>query len=318
MPKIAYTYKDAENMPSVPLGLFGCSTVANLSVGASAENPGEGVGQRIFTGHEYDSDTSLIYMGARYYTGDAGKFLSEDPLFLDMGGSLKRYGKKTNEILVNPQSLNSYSYVTNRPLVYTDPNGETEWWAWWLNPGGTASQVAFWKATSGVLSATGNRTASSLVSQSLKLNTGNLDIVATSDSKYSYMVNEVENHPDFQKYINNLITKAEGNNLSTINDIQKDNLGITFNTGDLGKALHGTKLTTVTGQQATNGQWNLNVSIHDIFDFDTFQTNLSSSGSAVGTIGNNLGLVSQNMGAMSSFNVDINFSYSAKSTSANP
>ncbi len=38
--------------------------------------------QRKFTGHEYDTDTNLNYMGARYYDSAIGRFLSEDPLVM--------------------------------------------------------------------------------------------------------------------------------------------------------------------------------------------------------------------------------------------
>ena len=31
---------------------------------------------------------------------------------------------------LNPQSLNRYTYVYNRPLVYTDPTGHLPWWAY--------------------------------------------------------------------------------------------------------------------------------------------------------------------------------------------
>ncbi len=40
-----------------------------------------------------------------------------------MAGNLSQYGKKLSNILVDPQELNSYSYVTNNPLRYFDPFG---------------------------------------------------------------------------------------------------------------------------------------------------------------------------------------------------
>ncbi|NCB03615.1 MAG: RHS repeat-associated core domain-containing protein [Spirochaetia bacterium] len=70
--------------------------------------------QRKFAGHEYDVDTSLSYMDARYYDGATGRFLSVDPAFLELGFDL-----------TDPQSLNSYAYSRNNPLRYADPNGES-------------------------------------------------------------------------------------------------------------------------------------------------------------------------------------------------
>ena len=61
-----------------------------------------------FTGKERDTESGLDYFGARYYASNMGRFLSPDPL----GGSL-----------LNPQSLNRYSYGFNNPLTNIDPTG---------------------------------------------------------------------------------------------------------------------------------------------------------------------------------------------------
>jgi RHS repeat-associated protein len=116
-------------------------TALNVSSGAFEE-------QRKFAGTEYDTSTGLNQMGARYYAGGKGRFLSEDPAFLELGGpsfgkkvseaSLRAMGnlldtsarKNPNEKLLemylsNPQLLNSYSYVVNNPLKYKDEDGNT-------------------------------------------------------------------------------------------------------------------------------------------------------------------------------------------------
>jgi RHS repeat-associated protein len=73
--------------------------------------------QREYAGSEFDADTGLNYMNARYYDSATGRFVSEDPVFLALGtkGSLS--------VLANPQALNSYSYATNNPLVNVDSDG---------------------------------------------------------------------------------------------------------------------------------------------------------------------------------------------------
>jgi RHS repeat-associated protein len=63
---------------------------------------------RKFTGKERDAESGLDYFLARYYNSNMGRFLSPDPL----GGSL-----------LNPQSLNRYSYGFNNPLTNVDPTG---------------------------------------------------------------------------------------------------------------------------------------------------------------------------------------------------
>ncbi len=86
--------------------------------------------QRKHTGHEYDTQSDLTYMGARYYAGVAGKFLSQDPIFLSAEFDLS-----------NPQTLNSYSYVKNNPLRYFDPLGLFEVETGKIEKGDTLSSI---------------------------------------------------------------------------------------------------------------------------------------------------------------------------------
>jgi RHS repeat-associated protein len=72
-----------------------------------------GISQRKFAGHEFDADTGLSFMEARYYNGLIGRFISQDPAYLE---------GRTD--LANPQSANSYSYGLNNPLRYNDPDGQ--------------------------------------------------------------------------------------------------------------------------------------------------------------------------------------------------
>jgi four helix bundle protein len=81
---------------------------------------------RKYTGKELDEEINLYYYGARYYNPKTGRFISIDPTFLLIGmkGFEQNYQKPLEQLLTNPQELNSYSYVTNNPYRYIDPNGE--------------------------------------------------------------------------------------------------------------------------------------------------------------------------------------------------
>ncbi len=68
--------------------------------------------KREFTGKEKDP-TGFHYFGARYYSGNIGRFLSPDPHTLGPGGFDR----------TDPQTLNPYVYCTNDPLYYFDPDG---------------------------------------------------------------------------------------------------------------------------------------------------------------------------------------------------
>jgi RHS repeat-associated protein len=65
---------------------------------------------KMFDGYTKEGGVSsgLYYAGARFYSADVGRFLSMDAV----GGNYR-----------DPQSLNPYSYVQNKPLTYTDPTG---------------------------------------------------------------------------------------------------------------------------------------------------------------------------------------------------
>ena len=61
-----------------------------------------------FTGQRNDLSTHLIEMGARWYDPYLNRWISADTMVPQAG---------------NPQSLNRYSYVLNRPLQGGDPSG---------------------------------------------------------------------------------------------------------------------------------------------------------------------------------------------------
>jgi RHS repeat-associated protein len=71
-----------------------------------------------FAGKERDRETAglgawgpLDYLGARYYASQIGRFTTVDPVV------------PIEDALFDPQRWNRYTYVMNRPLVLTDPDG---------------------------------------------------------------------------------------------------------------------------------------------------------------------------------------------------
>ena len=65
-----------------------------------------------FTGQRRESGLGLYQMGARWYDPALGRWISPDTIVPDP---------------LNPQSLNRYAYVYNRPLVYIDRDGHFPW-----------------------------------------------------------------------------------------------------------------------------------------------------------------------------------------------
>jgi RHS repeat-associated protein len=67
-----------------------------------------------YAGYQYDSETGLYYLNARYYDSKIARFLSEDT-----------YTGNPSD----PLSLNLYTYCINNPIMYVDPTGhEYQWW----------------------------------------------------------------------------------------------------------------------------------------------------------------------------------------------
>ncbi|QIZ78685.1 RHS repeat domain-containing protein [Ferrimonas lipolytica] len=79
--------------------------------GKRLNNQGDDTG---YTSHEFDKDTGLTYMQARYYDPLIGRFYSNDPV--DALGHIQRG---------NPvHGFNRYTYANNNPYKYVDPDGE--------------------------------------------------------------------------------------------------------------------------------------------------------------------------------------------------
>jgi RHS repeat-associated protein len=74
--------------------------------------------KRKFIGQFYDENTNLNYFNARYYSSDRGQFISQDPVFWEIG--LSQDGRSA---LSNPQALNSYGYANDNPITNKDPSG---------------------------------------------------------------------------------------------------------------------------------------------------------------------------------------------------
>jgi len=80
-----------------------------------------------FTGKPNDAISNLYYFNQRYYQADIGRFTQADPLanFLTSPDLENKTGLKLEQILANPQRLNSYSYSLNNPVNIIDPTGES-------------------------------------------------------------------------------------------------------------------------------------------------------------------------------------------------
>ncbi|MDM0001833.1 toxin TcdB middle/N-terminal domain-containing protein [Variovorax sp. J22P240] len=72
---------------------------------------------RIFALHDVDDETGLIYMGHRWYSPQAGRFLTPDALYL-------LQPEKSDG---DPAPLHLYAYAGNNPINHVDPEGLSFW-----------------------------------------------------------------------------------------------------------------------------------------------------------------------------------------------
>jgi RHS repeat-associated protein len=90
-----------------------------ISVATSTNEKRQFIGQ-------FADDSTLSYLNARYYDGNRGQFLSEDPTFLAVGNEsqLKQLSQENQQkYLSDPQQLNSYSYGKDNPVTNKDAQG---------------------------------------------------------------------------------------------------------------------------------------------------------------------------------------------------
>ena len=85
-----------------------------------------------YTGREWDKETKLYYYRARYYDAKVGRFISSDPIVHPANGPPEKIAcGQIQDISIplfeslkeDPQKLNPYIYVENRPTILTDPTG---------------------------------------------------------------------------------------------------------------------------------------------------------------------------------------------------
>jgi RHS repeat-associated protein len=94
--------------------------------GALRINSGTYVSQRQYVGQFTDSQTSLSYLNSRYFDSTRGQFLSQEPIFLNIGdpGRVSQLAQLDQQTyLGDPQQLNAYSYGRDNPIARKDPNG---------------------------------------------------------------------------------------------------------------------------------------------------------------------------------------------------
>ncbi len=86
--------------------------------GQTRVKTGSDTSKREYIGEHLDELSQLSYLNARFYNSARGNFVSQDPVFWEVG--VTDSGQK---VLLNPQLQNSYSYAGGNPIVNRDSDG---------------------------------------------------------------------------------------------------------------------------------------------------------------------------------------------------
>lgn len=115
-----------------------CQTITSQPFGDNEQISGNCYpSSAFFTGKERDAESGLDNFGARYMSSNIGRFMSPD--YSDTPDPVP-FGD-----LSNPQSLNLYSYASNNPLSFSDPDGHcNETTSSTLLFNGTAQLISEW------------------------------------------------------------------------------------------------------------------------------------------------------------------------------
>ncbi|MUT65695.1 hypothetical protein GOM71_07095 [Paenibacillus sp. NEAU-GSW1] len=144
-----------------------------LESGADINNPIR------YAGYQYDEESKLYYLNARYYDPKLARFITEDTY----KGEIE-----------DPLSLNLYTYVYNNPIIYIDPSGNVAIGVdpelWRVN-GLINEQKLKWIAANAVNDKDGMKAANAEAVR-LREENSHLDGLLTSDDPYQ-TVHYVEN-----------------------------------------------------------------------------------------------------------------------------
>lgn len=107
--KVIYIYTDLQGTPLAEADAGGNITATFDYKPYGRQVSGNAAAGPAYTGHVTDADVGLVYMQARYYDPDIGRFLSVDPVGPSAG---------------NPAYFNRFSYVGDNPVSRIDPFGK--------------------------------------------------------------------------------------------------------------------------------------------------------------------------------------------------
>ena len=251
-----------------------------------------------YRGEYTDSESGLVYLRARMYDPQTGRFINEDPA---------------------RDNYNWYVYCDSNPNNRVDPYG-TNWFTEFIRDVFDAQQQAemakyeamdamqkniqrsFWQygAQHLLREKWGYLTSAWMLEHSLQDNPS--DIWRGNNSRIAYLVNHDSS------YLSALDKKIKSSKNGKIDgDLEIE----PFKTGDLYYSIHKSSI-YVNGYKQKNGKWLVHAILTDTYDFTEIQSFMNDSNgwsthAGIGTIANDAAVISQYLEAINPYKVTVDF-----------
>ncbi len=293
----AHYYSHTQLLPTYTYDAFGNQTEAS------------GTDPFRYSGEYYDAESGFIYLRNRYYDPSIGRFITEDP-YWNVDNMI--YGDdngKVPSISAIMQSCNLYVYCGNNPINRYDPSGNG--WvtsalsAVWNAANGMqkSAQRAFWKAGADLYlrNQKGFLTSAWMLEYACQDNPSNQ--WRGDDSRIAGLMKEDSAFKDMLNIVIN-------DNRSANSFSESSARNVAFEGGsDLYYSIHGCSM-WFSGTKQGNDSWIINVHMTDTYDYTEITSLMGTGwtmGTSLGTIANDMAVVSQTLGALVKYDIVVDF-----------
>lgn len=238
-----------------------------------------------YFGQTYDETTGLYYLRARYYDPTTGRFTQQDPA---------------------KDGYNWYVYGNNNPVMFVDESGENIMSIPWVR------QQIIWKNGVRALNLADLPVSAQMLDHSIRwfyaedVNITENGVSGSDRINKDNVINMFKNSPKINNEVD-WLTKCYGaDNKNTF--AWTGVLGLNENTDSYLSFNNAT--VTLVGSKDPSGNWNINVNVFDVYDFDREKiSSINSLKTAIGSAAGTYAWMEQTplLGAIKTYKINVNF-----------
>lgn len=238
-----------------------------------------------YFGQTYDETTGLYYLRARYYDPTTGRFTQQDPA---------------------KDGYNWYVYGNNNPVRFVNESGENIMAIPWVR------QQIIWKNGVRALNLADLPVSAQMLDHSIRwfyaedVNITENGVSGSDRINKDNVINMFKNSPKINNEVD-WLTKCYGaDNKNTF--AWTGVLGLNENTDSYLSFNNAT--VTLVGSKDPSGNWNINVNVFDVYDFDREKiSSINSLKTAIGSAAGAYAWMEQTplLGAIKTYKINVNF-----------